>query len=81
MLNASDVATRGTLTAPKKMLNICMVEEGRICLENAQLIEPEDTLDSDVLAGALVQISLFLGLSQAARDAMCVVALLMVQPK
>ena len=81
MLYASDVAARGTPVTPKKMLNICMVEEGRICLEKAQLIEPEDMLDSNVLAGALVQISLFLGLSQVARDAMRAVALLMVQPK
>ena len=63
------------------MSNICTVEEGGICLERAQLIEPEVLLDSDALAGALVQISLFPGLSQAARDAVRTVALLMVQLK
>ena len=63
------------------MLNICTVEEGRISLKNAQLIEPEDMLDSDILAGVLVQILLFLGLSQVARDAMRMVVLLMVQSK
>ena len=45
------------------------------------MIEPEDLLDSDALASALVQISLFLGLSQVARDAMHAVAFLMVQLK
>ena len=44
-LNASDVAARGTPAAPKGMPNIRMAEEGRICLEKAQLIEPEDMLD------------------------------------
>ena len=81
MSNVSDVAMRGAAAAPKTMPNIRMAEEGRICLENAQLIKPEDTLDSDVLAGALVQISLFPGLSQVARDAVHMVVLLMVQPK
>ena len=81
MSYAPDAAARGTPAAPKKMPNIRTVEEGRICLEKDQLNEPEDLLDSDALAGALVQISLFLGLSQAARDAVHVVAFLMVQPK
>ena len=79
--HATDAAVRGTPTAPKGMPNICTAEEGRICLKKAQLIEPEDMLHSDVLAGALVQISLFPGLSQVARNAMRTVALLMVQPK
>ena len=81
MSYAPDAAARGTPATPKKMPNIHTVEEGRICLKKAQLIELEDLLDSDALAGALVQISLFLGLSQAARDAVCAVAFLMVQPK
>ena len=47
--------------------------------EEACLIEPEDELDGEVLAGALVQVSLFPGMSQAARDAVWSVALLLVR--
>ena len=80
-LYATDAAVRGTPATPKGMPNIHMAEEGRICRKKAQLIEPEDMFDSDILAGALVQISLFPGLSQAVRSAVRVVAPLMVQPK
>ena len=70
---------RTTRGAPKNVPKICTVKEGRECLEAAQLIEPEDTLDIDTLAGALAQISLFLGMSRAIRDAMRVVAFLLAQ--
>ena len=62
---------------PKKGLRISTIEEGRACLEEAQLIEPEDTPDIEMLAGALVQIALFPGLSQATRDAVRAVAFLL----
>ena len=66
----------------KKLTKICTPAEARACLQDAQLIEPDDdTLAPDTLAGALVQISLFPGLSQAARDATHSVALLLVQMK
>ena len=55
------------------------MEEGRVCLEAVQLIKPGDTLDTDTLAGALVQVSLFQGMSQVVRDAMWAVAILMAQ--
>ena len=58
---------------------ICTAEEGRKYLEEAHLIELEDKLDGEVLAGALVQVSLFPGMSQAARDAVWSVALLLVK--
>ena len=61
------------------MPKIYTMKEGHECLEAAQLIEPDDMLDIDTLAGMLVQISLFLGMSQAARDAVCTVALLLAQ--
>ena len=64
---------------PKKGLRISTIKEGRACLEEAQLIEPEDAPDIETLAGALVQIALFLGLSQATRDTVCAVAFLLVQ--
>ena len=74
--------TNGSARAgPKKVSRIRTVEEGQSCLEKAQLIELEDILDTDVLASALVQISFFLGMSQATRDAVCAVAFLMVQTK
>lgn len=44
-----------------------------------QLIALEDRLDGDVLACALIQISLFPGMSQAARDAICSITLLLVK--
>ena len=53
--------------APKNVLRIRTAEEGRVCLEAAQLIELGDTLDTDALASALVQVSLFPGMSQAAQ--------------
>ena len=58
---------------------IWTIEEARACLLAAQLIEPEDPMAPDMLAGSLVQISLFPGLSQAVRDAMRSVALLLAQ--
>ena len=66
----------------KKLTKIHTPAEARACLQDAQLIEPDDdTSAPDTLAGALVQISLFPGLSQAARDATHSVALLLVQTK
>ena len=47
----------------KEMLKIHTADEGQACLEEAQLIDPEDALDLDALAGALMQISLFPGMS------------------
>ena len=61
------------------MPRICTAEEGRVCLEAAQLIELGDTLDTDALAGALVQVSFFPGMLQAARDAVREVVILMAQ--
>ena len=43
------------------------------------LIELEDKLDGELLAGALVQVSLFPGMLQAGRDAVWSVALLLVR--
>ena len=63
----------------KEMPKICTMAEGRACLEEAQLIDPEDVLYLNVLAGALVQISLFPGMSQVARDSVHAVALLLAQ--
>ena len=65
--------------APHMPTKIHNTEEGRKYLKEAQLIELEDTIDGEVLASALVQISLFPGMSQAMRDAMCMVAFLLVQ--
>ena len=62
------------------MPKIYTMKEGHECLEAAQLIEPDDMLDIDTLAGMLVQISLFLGMSQAMRDSMCATTLLMAKP-
>ena len=53
---------------PKKGLRISTIEEGTACLEEAQLIGPEDAPDIKTLAGTLVQIALFPGLSQATSD-------------
>ena len=78
---AKDVMNGSDRASPKKVPRIRTVEEGRSCLEKAQLIEPEDALDTDTLAGTLVQISFFLGMSQATRAAVHVVAFLMVQTK
>ena len=64
----------------KKLTKIHTPAEARACLQDTQLIEPDDdTLAPDMLVGALVHISLFPGLSQAARDATCSVALLLAQ--
>ena len=41
----------------------------------------DDTLTHDMLVGALVQTSFFPGLSQAAKDAIRLVAILLVQTK
>ena len=64
---------------PSMAPKIRTAEEGRKYLEEMQLIELEDTLDGEVLAGALTQIALFPGMLQAARDAVWSVALLMVR--
>ena len=69
-------AARG---APQNVPRIHTMEEGHVCLEAAQLIEPGDTLNTNALAGTLVQVSLFPGMSQAARDAMRAVVILMAQ--
>ena len=61
------------------MPRIRTAEEGRGCLDAAQLIELGDTLDTDALASVLVQVSLFPGMLQATRDAMRAVAILMAQ--
>ena len=63
----------------KEMPKIHTVDEGWACLEEAQLIDPEDVLDLDALASTLVQISLFPGMSQVARDSVRTVALLLAQ--
>ena len=67
--------------APCMSTRIHTAEEGRAYLEEAQLIELQDALDSELLASALVQISLFLGMSQATRDTVCAVAFLLTQVK
>ena len=69
-------AAPGTL---RKTSRICTAEEGRTCLEDAQLIEPGEALDLDVLASALYQISFFQGMLQATRDSVRTVALLMAK--
>ena len=75
-------ATKGvTHATPKTMLRIYTAEEGQACLEKAQLVELRDTLNTNILAGVLVQISFFLGMSQAMRDTVRVVALLIAQEK
>ena len=74
-----DAEEGATHDAPRKMPKIHTVEEWRVCLEEAQLIELGDKLDINVLARALVQISLFLGMSQVVRDTVHVVAILMAQ--
>ena len=66
---AEDIPKGIAYNAPSKMPRIRTAEEGQACLEAAQLIEPEDAPNIDTLAGALAQISLFPGMSQAARDA------------
>ena len=55
------------------------LEEAWACLLAAQLIELEDSMVPDTLASSLVQISLFPGLSQEARDTTCSVVLLLAQ--
>ena len=65
--------------AAKKTSRIRTTKEGRACLIEAQLVESDDTLDADTLAGVLVQISFFPGMSQATRDAVRAVALLLAQ--
>ena len=67
------------LGAPRKTPKIRTAEEGRMCLEDAQLIEPGEALDFNILAGALIQISLFPGMLQAMRDSVHAVALLMAK--
>ena len=61
----------------KEMPKIRTADEGRACLEEVQLINPEDVLDLDMLAGTLVQISLFPGMSQVARDSVRAMAFLL----
>ena len=76
---AGKVTEKATQGSPKGAPSVCTVEDTRICLEEAHLIEQEDALDLKTLAGALVQISLYLGLPQATRDAVHAVALLTAQ--
>ena len=47
----------------------------------AQLVKSDDKLNADTLAGMRVQISFFPGMSQATRDAVCAVAVLLAQVK
>ena len=82
--SARTTASRDTSSvrdATKKLPRIRTLAEARACLLDAQLIEPDDPLAPDTLAGMLAQISLFPGLSQVARDAIRLVALLLVQMK
>ena len=72
------MSTGGAGDTVHRTTRIHTTEEGRKHLEEA-LIEPEDELDGEVLASALVQVSLFPGMSQAARDAVRSVALLLVR--
>ena len=75
-------ATKGaTCDTPNPTLRIKTVEESQAYLVQAQLIEPDDTCDTDMLASALIQISFFPGISQAMRDAVRSVALLLAQAK
>ena len=67
------------LDTPRKTQRICTTEEGWTCLEATQLIEPGEALGSNVLASALIQISLFPGMSQAMRDSVRTVMLLMAK--
>ena len=67
--------------AAKRPTKIHTPAEARACLLDAQLIDTDDTLTHDTLAGALVQTSFFPSLSQAAKDAIHWVAILLVQTK
>ena len=58
-----------THAAPNSMLKINTMGESQAYLVKAQLIEPDDMLDTNMLAGTLVQISFFPGISWAMRDA------------
>ena len=60
------------------MTRVCTTEEGRKHLKEMHLIEPKDILDGEMLAGVLAQVSLFPGMSQAVRDTIWSVALLLV---
>ena len=73
--------TSSVQDATKKLPRIRTSAEARACLLDARLIEPEPDNPPvlDTLADALGQISLFPGLSQVARDAICSVALLLAQ--
>ena len=70
-----------THDAAKRLTKIHTPAEARACLLDVQLIDTDDTLTHDTLAGALVQTSFFPGLSQAAKDAIHLVAILLVQTK
>ena len=73
--------TSSASDAVKKPSRIHTLAEAQDCLLVAKLIKPDDTMPPDMLAGALVQIMFFLGLSQAAKDAVCSVVLLLAQMK
>ena len=67
--------------AAKRPTKIHTPAEARACLLDAQLIDTDDTLTHDTLAGALVQTSFFPSLSQVARDTIRSVAILLAQTK
>ena len=83
---ASEVETEGDMDAPRggagdtpsRRTKIHTVEESRKHLEEVHLIEPEDELDGETLAGILVRVLLFPGMSQVARDTVWSVALILV---
>ena len=75
----ANASTGGAGDTTRRATRIRTAEEGRKYLVEAHLVEPEDELDGEVLAGTLVQVSLFPGMSQAARDAVRSVALLLVR--
>ena len=75
----TNMSTGGAGDTVHRTTRIHTTEEGRKHLEEACLIELEDELDGEVLAGALIRVSLFHGMLQAARDAVWSVALLLVR--
>ena len=75
----ANASTGGVGDTARRTTRIRTAEGGRKQLKEVYLIELEDELDSEVLAGALVQVSLFPSMSQAARDAVQSVALLLVR--
>ena len=82
---ASEVETEEDMNTPRggagdipsRKTKIHTTEESRKHLE-VHLIEPEDELDGEMLVGVLVQVSFFPSMSQAARDAIRSMALILV---